>query len=192
MDLTLARKELTRGLQLAYSGELGAVFAYMGHARSLRGKPEREVISRILKDEIRHRRSLLAMLEELGSGPDATCEKKMSRVGRTISFASRCGGWFIPMYGAARLERDNIVEYELAARLAYFAGCEQFIDNLLEMGEVEWDHELALRQLASRHFGWKLLRGWTPPPPRESIRARYQEFRRAPQEVTRRKSWLMR
>lgn len=41
------------------------------------------------------------------------------------------------MYGAGRLERGNIVEYEIAAKLAAECGHPEMIDCLLEMAEVE-------------------------------------------------------
>ena len=49
------------------------------------------------------------------------------------------------MYGAGRLERGNIVEYEEAAEFARACGREDFIDCLLTMAEVEWEHELYFR-----------------------------------------------
>jgi len=189
---TDARRELIESLQLAYSGELGAIRAYLGHARTLRGRPERALVSRILKDEIRHRRRIGEMLAELGSAPEPRRERKMNRVGRTISCLCHLGGWFLPMYGAARLELDNIVEYEIAARLALLAGCEQYVDELLTLGEVEWDHELWLREQASTHWGWKVMPTWQPPPPRASIRERFEAFVKNPEPIVCKRSRLTR
>ena len=192
MDRVVARAELVRGLQLAYSGEWGATRAYLGHRRSLRVGPDRDCITQILKDELRHRQSILRMLTALGSAPDPRCERKLNRVGCLISIMCRVGGWFWPMYGAARLERDNIVEYEILARLAWHAGLSEYVDELLHLGEVEWDHEYELRTRAMRHWMWKLVPGWKPPETRSSIRARFAAFERAPTPVERRKSWLVR
>jgi hypothetical protein len=75
------------------------------------------------------------------------------------------------MYGAGRLERGNIVEYEHAAVYAAQCGHEGMIDCLLTMAEVEWEHELYFR---GRILGHRLLRFfplWETPPPKESIRA---------------------
>lgn len=191
MDQTLAQAEFTRCLQLAYSGELGAVRAYLAHARCLRGRPERELISRILKDEIRHRRRLLRMLGELQSAPDPSAERRMNFVGRTIGVLCFVGGWFIPMYGAARIERDNIVEYEIAARLAWFAGHGEWTDELLALGEVEWDHELCLRTEATRHWAWRWFPTWKAPAPRNSIRERFASFLKNPTPVRRRTNLLL-
>ena len=187
-----ARRELVRALQLAYSGELGAVRAYLGHRASLPPGPHREALFTILKDEIRHRRIVLAMLHELGSRPDRAAERKLTHVGNAIATFCRVGGWFFPMYGAARLEADNVVEYEIAARLAWVAGCPQYVESLLHLAEVEWDHEEVLRRRAASHPLWRWMPHWPLPGPREGIRARFAAFVRAPVPVKRRWSALVR
>ena len=122
MDLVVARGELVAALRLAYSGEAGAAYAYLGHRKSLssaRHAEDRALILKIMKDEVRHRVVLRAMLKALGATPEPYRERKMKRIGKTIACFCQIGGWFLPMYGAARLERDNIVEYEIAAQLAW-------------------------------------------------------------------------
>jgi hypothetical protein len=76
-----------------------------------------------------------------------------------------------PMYGAGRLERKNIGEYERAARYAVEAGHPEFVDDLIEMSEVEWDHERYFREKSQRHWMWRVSPRWSPPPPRDTIRA---------------------
>src|SRR5213594_3105558 len=132
-----ARIQLARLLQLAYSGELAAARAYLGHRHSLTDRVERAELWAIICDEVRHRTCLLDMLSELGTVPDPARERKMERVGRAISRFCQVGGWFFPMYGAGRLESQNIREYELAARLAAVAGCDSLIEEFLVMAEVE-------------------------------------------------------
>jgi|SRR2546428_1002023 len=171
-----ARAQLVFLLQLAYSGELGAARAYAGHSASLRNRAERAQLRTILRDEIRHRRCLRRMIAELGSAPDRRREAKMDRVGRSISLFCRVGGWFFPMYGAGRLESQNIREYEHAARLAAVAGCERYVEELLVMAEVEWDHERFFREKASSHPLWRVMPHWTVPPPRASIRESFAAF----------------
>ena len=191
-DVGRARRELVRGLQLAYSGERGAVRAYLGHRASLPHGRHREALCTILKDEIRHRRVLLRMLKELGSAPDRVAERKLTHVGNAIALFCRVGGRFFPMYGAARLEADNIVEYEIAVRLAWVAGRPEFTESLLHLAEVEWDHEATLRAFAASHALWRWMPKWPVPAPRASIRERFDAFVRAPTEVRRRWSALVR
>ena len=175
MESDPAEEALVEGLQMAYSGEWGAVHAYLGHRAALPHGPDRELIVQILKDELEHRKALLSMLHACGRAEDPKRETRMNRVGRTIGCLCGIGGWFVPMYGAARLESANIREYEVLARLAHAAGHDEFVDELLTLGEVEWDHEWWLRERASSHWLWRFFPKWIPPAPRESIRERYEE-----------------
>lgn len=192
MDALRARRELVRALQLAYSGEWGAVRAYLGHRAALPMGPDRAAVRAILEDEIRHRRILLAMLGGLGSGPDRAAERRLTHVGNAIAAFCAVGGWFLPMVGAARLEADNVVEYEIAARLAWWARQPQLVGTLLHLAEVEWDHEATLRGLAASHRLWRWVPTWPTLGPRDAIRARFEAFRRAPTGVRRRWSALVR
>src|SRR5882724_4471522 len=104
----IALRELILLLQVAYSGELGAARAYVGHHASVRRPDDRAGLKKILRDEVHHRWCLKKMLDALGSAPDARRERKMDRVGKTISTLCLIGGWFVPMYGAGKLESQNI------------------------------------------------------------------------------------
>jgi hypothetical protein len=171
-----ARAQLLFLLQLAYSGELGAARAYAGHRVALKKRDQRLALGKILRDEIHHRHCILRMLAELGSAPSARRERKMDLVGKAISFFCFVGGWFLPMYGAGLLESQNIREYEHAARLAHVAGLEHLVPELLEMAEVEWDHERFFREQAQSHWLWRWMRHWTVPPPRAAIRSGFAAF----------------
>jgi rubrerythrin len=167
------RTELIRVLRSACSGELAAIHAYHGHAGSVSSAEERERILGIQEEERHHREIVLGLLSSLGAAPSRKREIVFWCIGKTIGFLCRIGGWFVPMYGAGRLERSNIVEYEDAARHAQAIGRMDMIDCLLEMAEVEWEHERYFRE---RILGHRLLRVfplWPAPPPKESIRALY-------------------
>jgi hypothetical protein len=171
-----AYDRLVHFLRLAHAGELGAAIAYESHARTARTTTERDDILKIRAEEIDHRARVGGMLDALGERPDPAVERSMERIGRAIAAFCRIGGWFLPMYGAGRLERRNIVEYEDAARAAALCGHAEFVDDLLGMAEVEWDHERFFRLKAASHPAWRWMPRWEAPPPREEIRRSFERF----------------
>ena len=166
-------------LQLAYSGELAAAYAYRGHWHSVSRLDERESIRAIEDDEWRHRKLVGEMLEGLGAQPSKAREVRAAIIGRTLGLLCHVTGWLLPMYGAGRLESRNIVEYETAARYARECGHADSIDCLLEMAEVEWDHEQYFRSRVLSHALGRRLRIWPHPPPKETIRLPFQQERPA-------------
>jgi demethoxyubiquinone hydroxylase (CLK1/Coq7/Cat5 family) len=161
-------------LRLAYSGELAAAYAYRGHWHSIR---EREIKSRICEiedEEWHHRRLIGGMLEDLGRKPSRVREIKAAIIGRSLGALCHVTGWLAPMYGAGRLERRNIEEYETAARLALEANHPEYVDCLLTMAEVEWEHEKYFRERVLDHRWSKRMRLWSSPPPREEIRRSFE------------------
>ena len=168
------RQKLIAILQLAYSGELAAAYAYRGHWKSVSDADERVAIRGIEEDEWRHRKLVGEMLATLGAGPDKTREVRATIVGRTLGFLCHVSGWFAPMYGAGKLESRNIVEYETAARYARDCGHQEMVECLLEMAEVEWDHEKYFRSRVLSHPLGRRLPIWPEPPPKESIRTSFE------------------
>ena len=169
-----SREKLINILRLAYSGELAAAYAYRGHWHSVSAPDEREAIRKIEEDELHHRRLIGEMLAGFGSGPNKRRELRATIIGRTLEFLCHVTGWLAPMYGAGRLESRNIREYETAARYARDCGSLDLIDCLLEMAEVEWDHEHYFRSCVLRHRLGRRLPIWPEPPPKESIRLTYE------------------
>jgi rubrerythrin len=167
------RELLIRQLQGAYSGELAAVRAYRGHWKSVRDPEERARIRQIEEEEAHHRQLVGELLRQLNAKPNRLREAIFFCIGHTIAFLCRIGGWFIPMYGAGRLERANIVEYEEAAVYAARCGQEEMIDCLLTMAETEWEHEQYFRSKVLGHPILNVFKIWEPPPPKESIRTRF-------------------
>jgi rubrerythrin len=159
----LFRNKLIALLQGAYSGELGASYAYQGHWRSAKDPEEIASIKKIEAEEWHHRALVGVMLEELGALPDPKLEKKLTRIGKTIGFLCRIGGWFMPMYGAGRLESHNVKEYQDAAEYAKNSGNEKYIDSLLEMAEVEREHERYFRLKVESHFLHRVFPKWKIP-----------------------------
>jgi rubrerythrin len=167
------RASLIRVLQSACSGELAAIHAYRGHWRSVSSPVVRTRIQDIEREEAHHRTLVLGLLGELGSGPSPLREAVFWVIGKSIGLACRIGGWFIPMYGAGRLEKSNIREYEDAARFAGQAGLPAMIDCLLTMAEVEWEHERFFRELIEGHALLRVFPLWPVPSPKAAIREPY-------------------
>ena len=174
------RQKLIAILQLAYSGELAAAYAYRGHWNSVRRQDEREAIRTVEEDEWRHRKVIGELLNKLGSGPNKNREMRATIVGRTLAVLCHVMGWLVPMYGAGKLESRNVREYETAAR--YARDCDQldFVECLLEMAEVEWDHEHYFRSCVLKHALGRRLPLWPAPPPKETIRRSYESEKTNP------------
>src|SRR5215207_728807 len=181
--LLTPRAQLIATLQMAYSGELAAGYAYRGHWHSLNDPAERLHIKTIEDEEWHHRKLVGEMLGSLGSGPNRIREIRATMVGRVLGLLCHISGWFAPMYGAGKLESRNIVEYETAARHARDCGREDLIDCLLTMAEVEWEHERYFRECVLSHRWSKRIAVWPAPPPKETIRRSFY-MDREPQSST--------
>jgi rubrerythrin len=117
----LDRLGLIRILQLAYSGELAAAYAYRGHWASVSDAEERKRIQEIEAEEWHHRELVGELLHAMGAGPSRAREARAWIIGRVLGVLCRLAGWFPPMWAAGKLERRNIVEYEVAARSRWAA-----------------------------------------------------------------------
>jgi rubrerythrin len=167
------RTRLVSLLQLAFSGERAAAYAYRGHWKSVSDPEERRRIHEIEDEEWHHRRLVGGILADLGAAPLRARELQALVIGRTLGLLCYVSGWLAPMYGAGRLESRNVAEYETAARHAEACGRGELIDCLLTMAEVEWEHERYFRGKVLSHRWARHLRLWPPPRPKESIRAGY-------------------
>ena len=176
------RQKLIALLQLAYSAERAAAYAYRGHWHSVVEVDERAHIKQIEDEEWHHRKLVGEMLEKLGAQPNKQREIRSLLLGRALGFGCHVMGWFAPMYGAGRLESRNIREYETAARYARDCGREEFVDCLLTMAEVEWEHEYYFRSRVLLHTFGRRLTLWPAPPPKETIRETFA--REAEQALT--------
>ena len=169
-DRHASEAKLIAILQLAYSGELAAAYAYRGHWKSVSSAEEKQRIQTIEDEEWHHRQLVGEMLTKLGAKPDQFRERRATIIGRTLGFLCHLSGWLAPMYGAGKLESRNITEYETAARYARECGRDEFIDCLLTMAEVEWEHEYYFRHKVLQHRWAQLLSIWPEPPAKETIR----------------------
>lgn len=170
-----SRHELIALLQLAYSAELAAAYAYRGHWHSVRSRAERERIEQIENEEWHHRRLVGDLLRRLGAAPSRQRELRARIIGRSLGLLCHVMGRLMPMYGAGRLESRNIGEYETAARHARDAGCDEFVDCLLTMAEVEWEHEYYFRACVLQHPLGRRLPIWTLPAAKAAIRESFAQ-----------------
>jgi rubrerythrin len=171
MAATTALGRLVAQLQLAYSGELAAALAYRGHWHSVSRPDEREHIRVIEQEEWHHRALVGDMLAGLGARPVRARELRAWLIGRTLGLLCHVAGWFLPMYGAGRLERRNVREYEVAAEHAQASGHAELVDCLLTMAEVEWEHERYFRGKIAGRTRTRWLGLWAELPPKAAIRA---------------------
>ena len=157
-------------LQLAYSGELAAAYAYRGHWKSVSDLEERRRIEEIENEEWHHRKLVGEMLQSLDAEPNKSREMRATVLGRVLGFLCHFTGWLAPMYGAGRLESRNVREYETAARFAHECGRDDLIDCLLTMAETEWEHEKYFRSRVLIHRFSKRIPIWPAPPAKDCIR----------------------
>lgn len=168
------RELLVALLQLAYSGELAAAYAYRGHWHSVSDADERTRIKEIENEEWHHRQLVGEMLRALNSRPSALREVRAAIIGRVLSLLCHVSGWLAPMYGAGKLESRNIREYETAARHARNCGRDDLVDCLLTMAEVEWEHEHYFRSQVLSHRWANRFPIWPQPPAKEMIRESFE------------------
>ncbi|HEX7808922.1 MAG TPA: ferritin-like domain-containing protein [Thermoanaerobaculia bacterium] len=174
LDSATARRKLIRQLQGAFSGELAAGFAYRGHWKSVRDEAERTRIREIEADEWHHRELVRGLLAELGAKPNRLRDAIFWTIGRVLGLSCHLSGWFLPMYGAGKLERGNIVEYEVAAVYAEACGQQAMIECIVTMAEVEWEHERYFRERVAGHPLLRIFKLWDAPPVKTSIRTRFE------------------
>ena len=149
--MSTARQNLVRILQNAHAGEVAAAYAYRGHWRSLKDSPEKTRIKEIEAEEWDHRRRVGEWLAKLDAKPNAAREKVFWTIGRTLVATCFLSGWFMPMYFAGRLESQNSVEYEDAAKFATELGMDDCVEDLLDMARVEVEHEVFFRETVAGH-----------------------------------------
>jgi len=133
--------ELTDLLQMAYSAEKAAAFAYIGHAGSLKNEEVKRAVNQIELDEWNHRREVLAIMNEYSIPVSKWYEFKFHIIGRTIAASCYAIGWFMPIYFAGRLESGNVCEYIRMKDYFNKAGITRHDKILYEMGVKEREHE---------------------------------------------------
>jgi demethoxyubiquinone hydroxylase (CLK1/Coq7/Cat5 family) len=168
-SVKIEHPKLVRLLQLAYSAEKAAAFAYIGHAGSVKNPDEKVAIKQIERDEWQHRESVLAIMKQHGISPSRFNEIKYHIIGRIIAASCYVIGWFMPYYFAGRLESGNVCEYFLMMRYFNEIGITAHDELLYEMGMKEKEHEVYFQKslqnnrllpLFERIFGWGIQRSF--------------------------------
>lgn len=159
----LQHPKLVRLLQLAYSAEKAAAFAYIGHAGSVKSPDEKAAIRQIELDEWQHRETVLTLMKQYDVPVSRYFEIKYHILGRIISASCYVIGWFMPYYFAGRLESGNVCEYFIMMRYFNELGITSHDEVLYEMGMKEKEHEVyfqnglrhnRLLPLFEKIFGW--------------------------------------
>lgn len=161
--MTIQHPKLIKLLQLAYSAEKAAAFAYIGHAGSVRNPLEKVAIKQIEMDEWQHRDTVLAIMRQYDIQPSRYNEIKYHIVGRVISASCYIIGWFMPYYFAGKLESGNVCEYFIMMKYFNELGITDHDAVLYEMGMKEKEHEVYFQKnlennrllpLFEKVFGW--------------------------------------
>lgn len=143
--------ELVNLLQLAYSAERAAAFAYQGHVASVSNQDEKIKIKEIEEDEWIHRDEVLKIMDEYGIKISKWYEVKYYVIGKCISWSCYIIGWFMPMYFAVSLESGNVNEYYRMKELFNSVSITKHDEILVEMGIKEKEHEIYFLNKIKQH-----------------------------------------
>lgn len=149
---------LVRLLQLAYSAERAAAFAYQGHAGSVRDPDVVASLEQIEAEEWHHRECALAIMNDFNVSPSQWFELKYFVIGKFISASCYVIGWFMPMYFAGRLESGNVNEYIELKRLLHAHGTAKYDAVVDQMAVVEKEHEVFFLEQITDHWMLPLFR----------------------------------
>ena len=140
--MPLNHPKLVRSLQLAYSAEKAAAYAYIGHAKSVRNAEQKKAIKQIEIDEWHHRAEVLKIMKEYDIPISTYYEVKFSLIGRLISASCFVIGWFMPFFFAGKLESGNVCEYFIMIQKFRSLDITKHDKTLYEMGIKEKEHEI--------------------------------------------------
>jgi hypothetical protein len=140
--MKLQHPQLVDLIQMAYSAEKAAAFAYIGHAASVKNKEEKIAIKQIEIDEWNHRAEVMLLMKEYDIPVSKWYEFKFHVIGKLISGSCFVIGWFMPFYFAGRLESGNVCEYFRMKHYFNSLGIKKHDVVLYEMGMKEKEHEV--------------------------------------------------
>lgn len=129
-------------LQRAYSAEMAASYAYVGHAHSLKDRAAKAAVRQIELDEWHHRAEVLAIMRQYDIPVSMLYEIRYFFIGHLISISCHFIGWFMPYFFAGKLESGNVCEYFVMMRYFQSLGIREHDQCLYEMGLKEKEHEV--------------------------------------------------
>lgn len=128
-------------LQMAYSAERAAAFAYVGHGGSIKNEVQKSAIKQIELEEWGHRNEVLKIMETYNIKVSKYYELRFYVIGKIIGWSCYIIGWFMPYYFAGRLESGNVCEYFRMMHYFHSIGIEAHDEILYAMGIKEKEHE---------------------------------------------------
>ena len=140
--IKLKHPELVKLMQMAYSAEKAAAFAYIGHAASVKDPEEKKAIRQIEIDEWNHRDEVMSLMKLYNVPVSKYYEIRFHIIGKIISGSCYVIGWFMPFYFAGRLESGNVCEYFRMKQYFNSLGIRDHDKTLYEMGMKEKEHEV--------------------------------------------------
>ncbi|MGJ8651074.1 MAG: hypothetical protein ACSHX4_12000 [Opitutaceae bacterium] len=160
---TIHHPALVQSLQLAYSAERAAAYAYIGHAASLRDAVDRAAVRQIELDEWGHRECVHQLMVQYAIPVSRWYELKYSCIGKMIGLSCHVIGWFMPYFFAGKLESGNVCEYIVMLRYFNELGIHEHDTALYEMGLKEKEHEVYFQEVIrdARWLPWfEKVFGW--------------------------------
>jgi hypothetical protein len=140
--MKISHPALVTLLQKAYSGEMAAAFAYVGHAGSLKCPDAKAAVKQIENDEWNHRKNIRGLMLEYDIPVSRYYETYFYIIGKVISLSCHVIGWFMPYFFAGKLESGNVCEYFVMMRYFQSLGIKDHDEILYEMGMKEKEHEI--------------------------------------------------
>lgn len=138
----LRDRSLIRLLQIAYSAERAAAFAYIGHANSLKCIIEKAEIKQIETDEWDHRASVKKIMDLYQIPVSGWYEIKYWIIGKFVGLSCHMIGYFMPFFFAGKLESGNVCAYFEMQRAFMAMDINEHNEVLYEMGIREKEHEV--------------------------------------------------
>ncbi len=149
--MSLKHPALIKLLQMAYSAEKAAAYAYQGHANCVKKDEEKKAIKQIEIDEWNHRAEVLSVMKEYGIPISKYYEFRFEIIGKIICYSCYVIGWFMPFYFAGRLESGNVCEYFHIKHYFNELGVTKHNQLFYDMGIKEKEHEVYFYEQIKNH-----------------------------------------